>query len=215
MEELQPQPQPQPQEQSLVSNVPEIQQTSIFTYFMFTILVVLFLCLVGLNAFVYLAKGATDTSTFIESFLLKLEVEFGSACSYVGKHIANFFVLGYKTKEDSNNQNASTTTLTTTSTATEPSSTTVQANVSKTNLATSEISDESATTTPNQGTSSSAKTQDEQYYVPSESKVSSGWCFIGEDKGYRSCLQVDSDVACSSGQIYDSEEKCKAPNLRF
>ena len=42
----------------------------------------------------------------------------------------------------------------------------------------------------------------------------SGYCYIGEDRGFRSCVSVkDSDV-CMSGQIFPSNEICVNPNLR-
>lgn len=42
----------------------------------------------------------------------------------------------------------------------------------------------------------------------------SGYCYIGEDRGFRSCISVkDSDV-CMSGQIFPSNEICVNPNLR-
>ena len=42
----------------------------------------------------------------------------------------------------------------------------------------------------------------------------SGYCYIGEDRGFRSCVSVkDSDV-CMSGQIFPSNEICVNPSLR-
>jgi len=42
----------------------------------------------------------------------------------------------------------------------------------------------------------------------------SGYCYIGEDRGFRSCVSVkDSDV-CMSGKIFPSNEICVNPSLR-
>jgi hypothetical protein len=41
-----------------------------------------------------------------------------------------------------------------------------------------------------------------------------GWCFIGEDRGYRTCAQVDVNDTCMSGDIFPSHEICVNPNLR-
>jgi len=41
-----------------------------------------------------------------------------------------------------------------------------------------------------------------------------GWCFIGEDRGYRTCAQVDANDTCMSGDIFPSHEICVNPNLR-
>lgn len=46
------------------------------------------------------------------------------------------------------------------------------------------------------------------------SSLKSGWCFIGEDRGYRSCAQVGVNDTCMSGEIFPSNELCMNPNLR-
>jgi hypothetical protein len=48
----------------------------------------------------------------------------------------------------------------------------------------------------------------------SKSSSKSGWCFIGEDRGFRSCIQVNSNDKCMSGDIFPSQEICINPNLR-
>ena len=41
-----------------------------------------------------------------------------------------------------------------------------------------------------------------------------GWCYIGEDRGFRSCSQVGVNDKCMSGDIFPSQEICINPNLR-
>ena len=41
-----------------------------------------------------------------------------------------------------------------------------------------------------------------------------GWCFIGEDRGFRSCAYVNAGDECMSGDIFPSNEICVNPNLR-
>ena len=48
----------------------------------------------------------------------------------------------------------------------------------------------------------------------SKSNSKSGWCFIGEDRGFRSCIQVNANEKCMSGDIFPSQEICINPNLR-
>ena len=47
----------------------------------------------------------------------------------------------------------------------------------------------------------------------SQSKRKSGYCYIGEDRGFRSCIKVD-DSPCLSGMIYPTKEHCIHPHLR-
>lgn len=44
-----------------------------------------------------------------------------------------------------------------------------------------------------------------------QSKLTSkpGWCYIGEDQGYGSCVKVDGDQFCMSGHVYPSESMCR------
>jgi hypothetical protein len=46
------------------------------------------------------------------------------------------------------------------------------------------------------------------------SRGKSGWCYIGEDRGFRSCAQVGVNDTCMSGDIFPSQEICMNPNLR-
>ena len=42
----------------------------------------------------------------------------------------------------------------------------------------------------------------------------SGFCYIGEDRGFRSCIEVTEANSCESGEIYPSRTVCIHPNLR-
>lgn len=41
-----------------------------------------------------------------------------------------------------------------------------------------------------------------------------GWCFIGDDRGHRSCAEVGENDKCMSGDIFPTKELCINPNLR-
>jgi hypothetical protein len=48
----------------------------------------------------------------------------------------------------------------------------------------------------------------------SKAKNKSGYCYIGEDRGFRSCIQVGEGDMCMSGDIFPSQEICVNPSLR-
>ena len=48
----------------------------------------------------------------------------------------------------------------------------------------------------------------------SKSTTKSGFCYIGEDRGFRSCIKVTDADTCESGEIYPSRTICIHPNLR-
>lgn len=41
-----------------------------------------------------------------------------------------------------------------------------------------------------------------------------GWCFIGEDRGFRTCTEIGVNDQCMSGDVFPSQEICMNPNLR-
>jgi hypothetical protein len=42
----------------------------------------------------------------------------------------------------------------------------------------------------------------------------SGFCYIGEDRGYRTCVEVGENTNCESGKIFPTKQICINPNLR-
>jgi hypothetical protein len=57
---------------------------------------------------------------------------------------------------------------------------------------------------------------DDSYSSMQSSKTSgkAGWCFIGEDRGIRSCMKVGLNDTCMSGDIFPTNAVCVNPNLR-
>ena len=47
-----------------------------------------------------------------------------------------------------------------------------------------------------------------------ENKLQSGFCYIGEDRGFRSCISVGSGDTCMSGDIFPTQAVCINPKLR-
>lgn len=41
-----------------------------------------------------------------------------------------------------------------------------------------------------------------------------GYCYIGEDRGFRSCVKVDAGDKCMSGQVFSRNDICVNPTLR-
>jgi len=42
----------------------------------------------------------------------------------------------------------------------------------------------------------------------------SGFCYVGEDRGFRSCVSVSPDDTCMSGDIFPTMDICINPTLR-
>jgi hypothetical protein len=41
-----------------------------------------------------------------------------------------------------------------------------------------------------------------------------GWCFVGTDRGFRSCVEVGEQDKCMSGEIFPRQDICVNPSLR-
>ena len=57
---------------------------------------------------------------------------------------------------------------------------------------------------------------DDSYSVIQSSKSASksGWCYVGEDRGFRTCVEVGENDHCMSGDIFPTKDVCVNPNLR-
>ena len=42
-----------------------------------------------------------------------------------------------------------------------------------------------------------------------------GWCYIGKDRDFRSCLHVTEDDKCLSNKIFPTKQQCEHPELRY
>ena len=52
--------------------------------------------------------------------------------------------------------------------------------------------------------------QDSQNPEPADTKSSGpGYCYIGEDQGYRSCISVSESTKCMSGDVYANLDACQ------
>ena len=45
-------------------------------------------------------------------------------------------------------------------------------------------------------------------------KTGTGYCYVGEDRGIRSCVKINKNHKCMSGDIFPTREICINPNLR-
>ena len=42
----------------------------------------------------------------------------------------------------------------------------------------------------------------------------SGWCYIGEEQGIRTCSEIGVNDVCMSGDVFPNQAICMNPNLR-
>lgn len=172
------------------------------------ILIILILSFLGFNIFVYLAKGTQDIANFFSPLVQYI---FGTTLSVAGQAV-DVSAEGAKAVV-SGTAGAINTGLTSVQNVTpNKAPTTIQSQPIQTN--TGLPSD-----TPLNKALNISQSQNEDYeahQAPSSvhSAGKSGWCFVGEDRGFRSCTLVNENDTCMSGDIFPSQELCINPSLR-
>jgi hypothetical protein len=169
------------------------------------VIIVLILAFMGFNIFVYLAKGSQSIADFLGSLIQKI---FGITLSLTGQTVnvsaegAKAVVSGTATTVDTG--------LSAVQDVASPS--TIKSQPVQTNPDTS--SNDTLHTALNKSQEQNMDYQAQQASSSVHSAGKSGWCFIGDDRGNRSCAMVNEDDKCMSGDIFPSQELCINPNLR-
>lgn len=177
------------------------------------LVIILILAFLGFNVFTYLAKG---TQTVTDIFAPLTEKIFGATVSVAGKTV-DVAAEGAKAVVGETSgaiQGGLTAIQKLTPDGVAATSTIKGHNINQTN--TDAIQQSALNTALNKAQSQ----QPPQDYQANEAHSSvhsagkSGWCYIGDDRGFRSCAQVGVDDTCMSGDIFPTQEICMNPNMR-
>jgi hypothetical protein len=179
------------------------------------VIIFFILAFLGFNIFVYLAKGTQDITNIFAPLLGKI---FGTTVEVAGQAV-DVSATGAKAIV-TDTAGAINSGLTAVQNATAPNSTISSIKgqpISQQNQQ-PDIMQQSSL---NKALNTSQQNQQPQYdYQANEASSSvhgtgqAGWCYIGEDRGYRTCAQVNASDTCMSGDIFPSNEICMNPSLR-
>jgi len=205
------------------SSIPSLTATSSdggwFSHFDWRvwIFIIFILAFLGINIFVYLAKG-TQT---LADLLAPISQYFGGTAINATKQTVNVSATGAKTGID-----VAAGTVTTGLDVVQQTAGSIKgapAIDQQTNAY-----DNTLSTALNSAISSLNQTGGAQHDVPtyqaddsyssiqaSKTAGKAGWCYIGEERGIRSCIAVGENDQCMSGDIFPSQEICVNPNLRM
>lgn len=193
---------------------------------------VLILAFFGINIFIYLAQGTqilANITNYFAPIFINITQWFGNLTLQTTKQITTIGALGATT-----GINAVAGTINSGATALQQSGGTNNSvnGVSNTNVSpnqgTNQGTNINALKPPssdnnnelNAALNNAAQTPE---YMADETSSSltmskatnkSGWCYIGEEKGYRSCIDVGANDMCMSGDIFPSKDICVNPSLR-
>ena len=170
------------------------------------IIIVLLLAFFGMNIFVYLAKGTQDITNFFGPLILKITQLFGGVTSQIVDVSAEGAKGVVNTTAD-----VLDTGLTKVQDVTTLASQSVKNTIPQPDLMQATALNKALNTSKQSNQSESGYEADES---SSKIKNKSGWCYIGEDRGFRSCAKVGENDDCMSGDIFPTHEICVNPNLR-
>lgn len=183
------------------------------------IIIILILAFLGFNIFVYLAKGTQDITSFFTPIITKILTAFGMATSEVVDTTATGAKAVVNTTADvvdtglTNLQNALPEGKKSPTTA---GGTSLQNSIPHADVMQNNALNQAMNKTNVQ--KNIGQTQDYEADDTSSSiqktQSKGGYCYIGEERGYRSCMQVDSGDMCMSGEIFPTNEICVNPSLR-
>ena len=194
------------------------------------LIIILILTFLGFNIFVYLAKGTQGISDFFAPIINKITSIFGGVTGQVvsvsaegSKALVSSAAQGTQSAVGATSDvvNAG---LTGVQQAVQPSQQT-QTSLASQPVNMQQVDIMQANTLNkalNSSTSQKQQVNGEDYQADdstssiqmSSTTGKAGWCYIGEERGFRTCAEVGVNDTCMSGDIFPSQQICVNPNLR-
>ena len=187
------------------------------------IIIILLLALIGINIFVYLAKGTDFVANLFNDIFAPILKLFGYTTLETTKQTIQTSATGTKAGVDIvSNSTVGVINAGQQAISNEPQGqmasssqqgTPIQ-DVQPTTLAqnSSEDSLEKALENAAQSVNQGPSPDDSRSTFQSNGKA--GWCFIGQDEGIRTCSEIGVNDMCMSGDIFPTQAVCMNPNLR-
>lgn len=207
------------------------------------VIIILILALLGVNIFAYLAKGTQETASLFERIFgpilkffgystlstTKQTIETAATGTKAGVDIASGAAVGAidTIQETAQNEVQMTSPVVATSgtsigvsTASIPqgqiatSSFPIQQRMQQAGANVDQLQQDSLA----RALDSAKQTADQVSPDDSRSSIQttgkSGWCYIGEEQGIRTCSEIGVNDVCMSGDVFPSQEICMNPKLR-
>ncbi len=205
------------------------------------IIIILILALLGINIFAYLAKGTQETASIFEQIFGPILKFFGYSTLSTTKQTVETTATGTKAGVDIvagattgaidtiqqtvQNGQMPTTPVATSGTSTGLSTSTHQGQFVTSSLPVQNIIQQAGANVDQWQQDSLARALDNakqsaDQVSPDDSRSSiqttgkSGWCYIGEEQGIRTCAEIGVNDVCMSGDVFPNQAICMNPNLR-
>ena len=190
-----------------------------FMDFLRYLLIIFILAFLGFNIFTYLGKATDETTDFLGPIIKEITSFFGKITGETIKHTAEVTAKGAKVGVDVAEGSV------------KSGIDVLEESVKELDgpVEVEEVGEEEEevgkVTTNGQKKEKQKQKKKKSHDVPqpddatSKTQLSkpsgkSGFCYIGEDRGVRSCMNINENDVCMSGQIFPSLEICQNPTLR-
>jgi len=200
------------------------------------IIIILILAVLGINIFAYLAKGTEETVSIFSKIFEPILGFFGYSTLTTAKQTIETSATGTKAGVDivAGATTGAIDTIQQTTQSGSPVATSGTSTGLSTNIPQGQISSSLPVQNNIQQAGAnmdiwqqdslskaleSSKQQTEQVR-PDDSRSTiqttgkSGWCYIGEDQGVRTCSEIGVNDVCMSGDVFPTQAVCINPNLR-
>jgi hypothetical protein len=186
------------------------------------IIIILIFALIGINIFVYLAKGTDFVATVFNDIFAPILKLFGYTTLETSKQTIQTSATGTKAGVDVvSNTTVGAINAGEQAISSEPQGqmaassqqgTSLQQKQESSNQYSPEGSLEKALENASQSVNQGPSPDDSRSVFQSNGKA--GWCFIGQDQGVRTCSEIGVNDMCMSGDIFPTQEICMNPRLR-
>ena len=225
-----------------LSPIPESQNINIsssssFASYFFSIsfqtwiIIILVLALLGINIFAYLAKGTQETTLIFQKIFGPILKFFGYSALETTKQTINTSSAGAKSGIDIVDKNTTNLIDTIQQTPVGTSGTSTGLSLPQGKMASSSLPqniNQNVNVTQNQNLNQEQDSlsraldnaKQSGNVSPDDSRSSiqttgkSGWCYIGEEQGTRTCSEIGVNDVCMSGNVFPNQAICMNPNLR-
>ena len=205
------------------------------------VIIILILALLGINIFAYLAKGTQETVSIFEKIFGPILKFFGYTTLSTTKQTVETTATGTKAGVDivadatigaidTIQQTAQNGEQIYTPVATSGTSTGVSSSIPQGQMATSsfpvqqrmqksganveQLQQDSLEKALNSATKSIDQVSPDDSRSSIQTTGKSGWCYIGEEQGIRTCSEIGVNDVCMSGDVFPNQSICMNPNLR-
>jgi len=194
------------------------------------IIIILVLAFLGFNIFVYLAKGTQDITNFFAPIISKILAAFAMVTGQVINTTATGAKAVVNTTADvidsgltgvQNVTQDATEFVTQNTTQGKKAGSTVGGTPVSNAIPTADVMQNNTLNKALNNSNVKKNIGQSQDYLADDATSSiqktqskAGYCYIGEERGHRSCMRVNENDICMSGEIFPTNEICINPSLR-